>query len=127
MDKRPLLTPQCMIAFSQKGKGGMAKLQGKLVAYWEQGWEGRIAFAFQAGDTTMPYFLKQGDRLTIYAEDGTTLWSGEIQWARRRFWERHQLEAGIWSYQKQRGVAYGQWLAWFWQKPPLKASLEVKA
>jgi len=53
-------------------------LQGKLEAYWEQGWEGRIAFAFQADRATMPYFLKNGDQLTIYAEDGTAVWSGTI-------------------------------------------------
>ena len=107
-------------------------MQGKLEAYWEQGWEGRIAFAFQADGATMPYFLKNGDQLTIYAEDGTAVWSGTIQWVRRRFWERHQLDAGIWATHKQRGVTYGQWgvtygqwLAWFWQKPPLKASLEI--
>ncbi|MCB8948441.1 MAG: hypothetical protein H6653_10550 [Ardenticatenaceae bacterium] len=103
----------------------MAELQGKLEAYWEQGWEGCIAFAFQADGATMPYFLKNGDQLTIYAEDGTAVWSGTIQWVRRRFWERHQLDAGIWATHKQRGVAYGQWLAWFWQKPALKASLEI--
>lgn len=103
----------------------MAQVQGELVAYWEQGWEGRIEFAFQAESSNTLTFLKNGDLLTIYAEDGTIHWSGEIQWVRRRFWDRHQLEADIWSYQKQRGVAYGRWLAWFWHKPSLKASLEL--
>lgn len=105
----------------------MTQLQGTLLAYWEQGWEGRIEFAFQAEGANTPTFLKNGDRLTIFAEDGTAVWSGKIQWVRRRFWDRHQLDAGIWSYQKQNGVSYNQWLAWFWCKPPLKASLEVAA
>ncbi|MCA9897438.1 MAG: hypothetical protein H6654_09290 [Ardenticatenaceae bacterium] len=105
----------------------MPIVNGELVAYWEQGWEGRIEFAFQDAASTMPHFLRKGDRLAIYAEDGTTLWSGEIEWVRRRLWDRHRLDAGIWSYQKQRGVGYGRWLAWFWHKPPLKARLEVKA
>ncbi len=103
----------------------MTLLQGELVAYWEQGWEGRIEFAFQADGSTMPIFLKNGDRLTILDENDTILWSGKIHWVRRRFWDRHQLDAGIWSYQKQKGFSYGQWLDWFWRKPPLKASLEL--
>jgi len=108
-----------------KGKGEMVAIRGELVAYWEQGWEGRITFAFQADDSTKLYFLKNGDRLSIYAEDGTTLWSGQIHWVRRRFWDRHQLDVGIWSYLKQKGIPYGHWLDWFWRKPPLKASLEL--
>lgn len=104
----------------------MATLQGELVAYWEQGWEGRIAFAFQAEAASMPHFLQNGDRLTIYAAAGTVLWSGEIAWVRRRFWDRHQLGVGIWADQKQKGVSYTQWFAWFWQKPPLKASLSLR-
>lgn len=103
----------------------MTLLHGELVAYWEQGWEGRVEFAFQADASTAPIFLKNGDRLSIYAEDGTLLWSGNIQWVRPRFWDRHQLDAGIWSYQKQKGVAYGQWLDWFWRRPQLKATLEL--
>ncbi len=103
----------------------MSVLKGELVAYWEQGWEGRIDFVFQPDDTNTPIFLKNGDRLTILDGDGTALWSGKIQWVRRRFWDRHRLEAGIWSYQKQKGVSYHQWMAWFWQKPPLQANLEV--
>ncbi|MCA9917259.1 MAG: hypothetical protein KC445_04870 [Anaerolineales bacterium] len=104
----------------------MTRLRGKLVAYWEQGWEGRIAFAFQPEDAKLPYFLQSGDHLAIFAEDGDVLWSGEIRWVRRRFWERHQLDAGIWATHKQQGIAYGQWLAWFWHQPPLVASLEAK-
>lgn len=102
-------------------------MQGVLVAYWEQGWEGRISFAFQAGDSPTPYFLKNGDRLSIFAADGATLWSGEIRWGTVRFWDRLRSKTSIWSYEKQKGVAYAQWLDWFWQKPPLKASLELAA
>jgi hypothetical protein len=103
----------------------MAVLQGELLAYWEQGWEGRIAFAFQSDASDTPIFLQNGDRLSIYAEDGTILWSGQIHWVRRRVWDRHRRDAGIWSFQKQKGVSYDQWLAWFWQTPPLPASLEL--
>jgi hypothetical protein len=101
----------------------MSQSNGELVAYWEQGWEGRIDFAFQSDDANQPIFLKNGHTLTIYDEAETVLWSGKIKWVRVRVWDRYQNKKTIWSYEKQKGVSYGQWLAWFWREIPLKARL----
>ena len=99
---------------------------GKLEAYWEQGWEGRIDFAFQPDDSPHPIFLQNGHRLTILDADGETLWSGRIQFVARGGRENHNLDAGIWAYEKQKGVTYAQWMDWFWRKPPLEAILEIE-
>lgn len=100
----------------------VAALQGEIVAYWEQGWEGRIEFAFQSSDAELT-FLKNGDRLTIFSPEGVILWTGTIHLVPRRCWDRHQLTVSIWSDRKQKGVAYGQWMDWFWRQPPLSAQL----
>ena len=104
----------------------MQKYEGHLEAYWEQGWEGRIDFAFQPDDSPHPIFLQSGHRLTILDTDGTTLWSGAIHFVTRRWKDNHKLDAGIWAYEKQKGVTYAQWMDWFWRKPPLKATLEIE-
>jgi hypothetical protein len=100
-------------------------LNGTLLAYWEQGWEGRIEFAFQPDASDVPIFLQDGHRLTIFRENGSALWSGTIRLVPRRIWDKHQLETPIWSYRKQRGVTYAIWMGWIWRDRPLKASLEV--
>jgi protein-S-isoprenylcysteine O-methyltransferase Ste14 len=99
---------------------------GTLEGYWEQGWEGRISFVFQPDDSTQPIFLQHGQRLTILNDDGTTLWSGIIQFVKRGWRDNHNLDADIWSYIKQKDVTYAQWMEWFWRKPPLKATLEIE-
>ncbi len=99
------------------------ELKGELCAYWEQGWEGRIEFALQPEDFDRPVFLEDSDQLTIFGNEGEALWSGEIHFVRRRFWDNHKLDAGVWNYQKQKGVSYNQWMQWFWARPPLKAIL----
>jgi hypothetical protein len=104
----------------------MRTINGTLEAYWEQGWEGRIDFAFQFEGNTQPFFLENGYLLTIYNPDGTTLWSGTIQFVKRGFFDNHKLNAGIWSYIKQKGVSYADWMDWFWRNPPLKAKLEIE-
>lgn len=101
----------------------MAELFGELEAYWEQGWEGRIAFAFHTTGQTKPFFLQNGHRLTIYDHRDKVLWSGEINLVKRGDLDRHNLDAEIWSECKQKGVSYQNWMAWFWHKPPLKARL----
>ena len=74
----------------------MSLSNGELVAYWEQGWEGRIDFAFQLDDANqldddkLPIFLKNGHTLTIYDVAETVLWSGKIKWVRVRVWDRYQ-------------------------------------
>ncbi|RMF30168.1 MAG: hypothetical protein D6759_12460 [Chloroflexi bacterium] len=100
--------------------------RGEIFAYWEQGMEGRVLFAFQPEDSPQPIFLENGQHLTVYGEGGKVLWSGEINLVRVRFWDRHKLAVPIWSYTKQKGVPYGRWMEWFWRKPPLKARLEVR-
>ncbi len=104
----------------------MSVLHGELEAYWEQGWEGRIEFAFQFEGNKEPFFLENGQRLTIYAADEKILWSGKIQYVNRGFFDNHKLSAGIWSEIKQKGVSYADWMDWVWRKPPLKAKLEFE-
>ncbi len=113
------------------GQQGMSESEiqvweGEILAYWEQGMEGRIEFAFQAANLDRPIFLENGQHLSIYDEDGTVVWSGNIELVRRRFWDRHNLREPVWSYTKQKGVSYKQWMAWFWRKPPLKARLVMR-
>ena len=57
---------------------------------------------------------------TIFGNEGEALCAGEIHFVRRRFWDNHKLDAGVWNYQKQKGVSYNQWMQWFWTCPPLK-------
>ncbi len=103
---------------------------GRLEAYYEQGMEGRIIYAFLA-DNDLPsgaqrealIFLKDGHELTIFDEDNAILWSGTIKLVKRRWWDKHKLTAPIWTYRKQKGVAYWQWMDWFWRKRPLRAIL----
>jgi hypothetical protein len=45
-----------------------------------------------------------------------------------RWWDRKLPDpVQVWAYEKQRGVRYADWLMWFWQHPPLRATLEPKA
>lgn len=104
----------------------MKVIEGKLEAYWEQGMEGRIDFAFNFEGNHQPFFLKNGQHLTIYDSDNTVLWSGKIQFVKRGFFDNHKLNSGIWSYTKQKGVSYADWMDWFWRKPALKAKLEIE-
>ncbi len=98
---------------------------GTLEAYWEQGWEGRIEYAFAPDSgSPQPVFLQPGDLLTIFAPDGAVLWEGAIDLVAVRWWDRRPPDPiQVWSYQKQRGVAYADWVRWFWQRPPLRAEL----
>jgi hypothetical protein len=104
----------------------MSAMTGHLLAYFEQGWEGMIAYAFQPDDAERPVFLQSGQRLSIFAADGTTLWAGRLHFVRRRWWDQHNLSAGIWADVKQKGVSYEQWMEWFWRQPPLRAALELQ-
>ncbi|MBN8658538.1 MAG: hypothetical protein J0M11_22575 [Anaerolineae bacterium] len=107
----------------------MKSYVGKLEAYYEQGWEGMIVFSFMPDDgkglnDLIP--LQNGYLLTIYSENEEMLWSGEIHFVKRGFFDKHKLKAEIWSDSKQKGVSYADWMDWFWRKPPLKATLEMK-
>lgn len=105
----------------------MTELHGELEAYWEQGWEGRIEYALQFEGNQKPFFLENGQHLTIYNENGDIVWSGKLKLVRRNNWfDKHQLDANIWSWTKQKGVSYAEWMAWFWHKPPLKAKLIIE-
>jgi hypothetical protein len=88
----------------------MKVLIGKLEAYWEQGWEGRIEYAFDFDGNTQPFFLQDNQNLTIYNLDESILWSGKIHFVNRGFFDNHKLKAGIWSYTKQKGVSYANWM-----------------
>lgn len=104
----------------------MTELHGVLEAYWEQGWEGRVEYALHVEGMTGPFLLASGQHLTIYNDSNDVLWSGRVNLVRRNNWfDRHNLDAGIWSWGKQKGVAYADWIGWFWNKPPLKATLLI--
>jgi len=105
----------------------MTELIGELEAYWEQGWEGRIEYAFNFEGSKGPLFLESGQHLTIYSESGDVIWSGKIKFVKKNNWfDKHKLDAKIWSWIKQKGVSYADWMDWFWRKPPLKAKLIIE-
>jgi hypothetical protein len=99
------------------------KQKGFVFAYFEQGWEGRIEYAFHDNVDNSFSFLENGDVLTLFNQEGVVLFQDEINYKARRFWDFHPLEVGIWSLKKQKGVSYGKWIQWFWQKPNIKAEL----
>lgn len=104
--------------------GLAAERHGHLEAYWEQGWEGRIEYAFAPdGGSAQPLFLKSGDRLTIRDPQGGLLWQGVVDLVPVRWWDRRPPDPiQVWSYERQRGVSYADWVQWFWHRPPLRAS-----
>lgn len=107
----------------------MKRYIGKLEAYYEQGWEGMIVFSFMPDDgngLSDLITLQDGQHLTIYDTDEKTLWSGKIHFVKRSFFDKHNLNADIWSDMKQKDVPYANWMNWFWRKPPLKAKLEIE-
>lgn len=105
-------------------------LFGELEAYYEQGWEGRIEYAFYPNEPdkaniALPCFLTNGQHLTIFSSDNNILWSGIIDFVGLNWWDQATSKHTIWAGCKQKGVAYKDWLAWFWHKPPLKAKLKL--
>lgn len=100
----------------------MSDYHGCLEAYWEQGWEGRIEYSLAVDGWSHPFILVDGQYLTIFAPDGAVLWQGWLHFVGRGR-ERHRLPTGIWAYTKQKGLSYGQWMAWFLHQPPLRATV----
>lgn len=107
-------------------------IQGTIEPYWEQGMEGRFDFVFIPDEGREEinggrgYFLTSGDYLHIYGQDGSTLWQGQLHFVSSRinaliFQDRHNLKSQVWSTLKQDGVAYSDWVGWFWEQPRLKA------
>lgn len=84
--------------------------------------EGEIFYTFQP-DAGGIIWLRNGLYLTILAENGDVLWAGIIQLRRRGWFEQHHLSNKIWSNTTQKDISYNQWITWFWQKPPLRATL----
>lgn len=112
-------------------------IRGHLLAWWEQGMEGGILYAFEpdapptAEKPPYPIFLQNGHFLRIFDPSGTPLWQGTIQLVSRRRWglflEKHELPQPIWNNSKQKGLPYRVWISWFWQDPPLRAELTLPA
>ncbi len=101
-------------------------IAGRLEAYWEQGWEGRIEYAFTPRDgagLAALVFLARGHHLTIHDPAGGVRWSGAIDLVRRGWLSRAPRGLTMWAYQTQRGVPYATWLRWFCHRPPLPATL----
>ncbi len=104
--------------------------EGHLEAYWEQGWEGRVEYAFTRHDRAglaALVFLARGDLLTIYDPAGGVRWSGAIELVRRGWFSRAPRELTMWNEFTQRGVAYADWIRWFVHRPPLAATLRRPA
>lgn len=103
-------------------------LEGTLEAYWEQGFEGRIEYAFAPdGGSPQPLFLRNGDHLVIHGPEGQVLWQGVIDFVAVRWWDRRPPDPiQVWSHERQRGVRYADWVQWFWRRPPLRATLQPR-
>ena len=104
---------------------------GRLMAYWEQGWEGRIEYGFEPDmrdASAGPYFIQNGDYLRIFSSDACVLWEGSVRFVPRRKWlfmlQHHDLDNGSWNGSTQAGVAYKDWISWFWNG--LRAELVSK-
>ena len=112
-------------------------VHGRLLGYWEQGMEGRIDYCLEPDrpedrvDGKWPIPIENGQFLRIFDHDGRVLWAGEIKLKSRRHWlffyQQHDLPNDIWNDFTQSGVPYKKWIAWFWQKPPLRAELTIPA
>ena len=107
---------------SERDDRKLGIINGTLLAYYEQGWNGRIEFFFQSDDSKEFIPLQNGQLLTLFDEEGKTLWSGKIELVERGFFDTHKY---VWSKSKQKGVSYAQWLTWFWTLPPFQAQLEI--
>ncbi len=118
----------CLLQKRKASRARWAKrYDGHLLAYWETGWEGRVVFTVSVPGLGRPLPLENGQRLTIYAEDGSVLWSGILCFVKVRWWDHWKYPHKIWSFEKQAGVSYTQWIAWFMRQPPLKATVEMSA
>lgn len=104
-------------------------LEGHLEAYWEQGMEGCIEYAFWVDEEDRLIFLSNGQFLRIFQDD-QLLWEGTIEFVSRHGWfrsQQHHLPNPIWNDHTQKGVAYAKWIAWFWHTLKLRAELHLPA
>lgn len=106
-------------------------LRGWLGEYWAQGmdevWsifqDRRHARDREGGwELAGTYRLAQGDRLTLFGEDGDVLWSGEIRGRRAGLLGRRRLHPHhpAWS---PAGIETARWQGWLRHDPPLNALL----
>lgn len=103
-------------------------LRGYISTYWEQGWEGDDLLVFQdaayiEGDRWSldgMYTIQPGDRLTIYATDGRTLWSGVVPPPPTRI-DRILQSLGL-----QAPSLPADWSHWFRGKEKLEAEYEPR-
>lgn len=98
-------------------------LEGKLEPYWEQGMEGSFLYSLSCPEVKGPFLMESGDLLDLLSASGELIWSGTFKLRKRRFWEKHQLKAGVWSTSTLVGVSYGTWMEWNWSQPRLEARL----
>ena len=107
-------------------------VSGFIEPYWEQGMEGSFDYVFVPNENRESvnggrgYFLHSGDYLRILGQDETVLWEGQLNFVPSRIRhlilpDRHNLKSSVWSYTKQGGVSYADWVGWFWAEPRLKA------
>lgn len=116
------------LCFEGKDLDAMNELHGWIGLFWEQGMEEPPWFTFQDAaysesrtsrwDRAGMYQLKHGDYLTILNDDDTVLWAGTLENRRKRWFRTLCVSSSDWHPLE---VPPGQWLAWFQQKPPLRA------
>lgn len=107
-----------------------ALIHGWIADYNEQGMEGDYWLTVQderfvhegQWDRAGMHILKPGDRLTILAPDGGTLWSG-VYGTPLPVLER--LAQGLTGDRRWHpdGVSVETWEGWFRRRPPLRATL----
>lgn len=104
-------------------------MQGYLSDFWEQGMEEAPWLIFQdarycAGprggwDREGLHRLGEGDRLTIFNEDGSVCWAGTITTRRVGWFSKLQAGSSQWY---PEGMDSTTWTGFFRHDPPLKAS-----
>lgn len=115
------------------------KKKGVVDAWHETGTEG-VCWIFQENGKKEPYafhVIREGDRLTIYNEDGSTAFEGEIIPDYKAGWKHYPRSRkrgqpcalGYWIHWTQKGWKPDDWARLFIRKknqPPLKAELIKK-
>jgi hypothetical protein len=112
--------------------------KGWISDHYEQGMEGERWHIFQdeayAETRTTGWrhegvrYFRASDRLTIFSDDGTVLWSGQLRlrrgWLGWRTWLLRQRALPHDPAYHPPDVSSDTWQEWFRRRPPLAATLE---
>lgn len=101
-------------------------ITGTVTGHWEQGWEGRILWALEPdtpSDWPIPLADFFGDELTLFAADGSVLWSGILRPIYSYgFLGLRRVHPGDGHWFPQ-GTSLQQWRTWLTQLPQLRAAI----